>query len=60
MLERIGTPLSTLQGNAATLKYRLTLPQCGLTAEYPFTNLHKNSVNCILTRSSENAAKFKQ
>ena len=32
----------------------------GLTAEYPSTNLHKNSVYCILTRSSENAAKFKQ
>ena len=32
----------------------------GLTAEYPSTNLHKNSVYCILTRSSKNAAKFKQ
>ena len=31
----------------------------GLTAEYPSTNLHKNSVYCILTRSSKNAAKFK-
>ena len=30
----------------------------GLTAEYPSTNLHKNSVYCILTRSSKNAAKF--
>ena len=29
-------------------------------AEYPSTNLHKNSVHCILTRSSKNAvlAKF--
>ena len=34
--------------------------QLGLTAEYPSTNLHKNSVYCILTRSSKNAAKFKQ
>ena len=31
-----------------------------LIAEYPSTNLHKNSVHCILTRSSKNAvlAKF--
>ena len=27
-----------------------------LTAEYPSTNLHMNSVYCILTRSSKNAA----
>ena len=31
-----------------------------ITAEYPSTNLHKNSVYCILTRSSKNAAKSKQ
>ena len=31
-----------------------------LIAEYPATDLHKNSVYCILTRSSKNAAKFKQ
>ena len=30
------------------------------TAEYPSINLHKNNVYCILTRSSKNAAKFKQ
>ena len=34
----------------------------GLTAEYPGTvmSLNKNSVYCILTCSSKNAAKFKQ
>ena len=35
-------------------------PYFGLIAEYPATDLHKNSVYCILTRSSKNAAKFKQ
>ena len=32
----------------------------GLITEYSSINLHKNSVYCILTRSSKNAAKFKQ
>lgn len=31
--DNAGTPLSTLQGNAATLKYRLTLPQRSIIIE---------------------------
>ena len=42
-----------------TLMYEFEM-SLRLTAEYPSTNLHKNSVYCILTRSSKNDAKFKQ
>ena len=32
----------------------------GLTAEYPATYFHKNSVYCFCARSSKNAAKYEQ
>ena len=47
---------STLQKT----KILKNLNNVGLIAEYPTTDLHKNSVYCILTPSSNNATKFKQ